>query len=200
MRELFHWLSIAGMSPQSHCGDEKDGTLDCLINMYVYIYIYIYIYTFFYSYFQKSFSDEYHIYIHIYTYTYTYIYIYIFIYIFIYIYIYIYFIYICIYIYNICMVSILSWGFSIPYRKLARVGFEPTTSCLPCTRVHTYIYKIGKTRLYQTAKYTSFFTFYMLCLFKLSNLNVSCSEIHSIHVFYISTPCYIIWFFHNFCK
>ena len=30
------------------------------------------------------------------------------------------------------------------------------------------MYDIGKTRLYQTTKYTSFFTFYMLCLFKLS--------------------------------
>ena len=24
MRELRHWLSKAGMSPQSHCGDEED--------------------------------------------------------------------------------------------------------------------------------------------------------------------------------
>ena len=24
MRELRHWPSIAGMSPQSHCGDEED--------------------------------------------------------------------------------------------------------------------------------------------------------------------------------
>ena len=32
------------------------------------------------------------------------------------------------------MVFILSSGFLIPYRKLARVGFEPTSSCLPCTR------------------------------------------------------------------
>ena len=34
----------------------------------------------------------------------------------------------------IYMVFILSYGFSIPYRRLARVGFEPTTPCLPCTR------------------------------------------------------------------
>ena len=34
----------------------------------------------------------------------------------------------------IYMVLILSEGFSIPYRKLARVGFEPSTSCLLCTR------------------------------------------------------------------
>ena len=32
------------------------------------------------------------------------------------------------------MAFILSYGFSISYRKLARVDFEPTTSCLPCTR------------------------------------------------------------------
>ena len=32
------------------------------------------------------------------------------------------------------MIFMLSQGFSIPCRKLARVGFEPTTSCLPCTR------------------------------------------------------------------
>ena len=32
------------------------------------------------------------------------------------------------------MVFILSYGFSIPYRKLALVGFEPTASCLPRTR------------------------------------------------------------------
>ena len=38
------------------------------------------------------------------------------------------------------MVFILSLGFSILYRKLARVGFEPTTSCLPCTHTHTHIY------------------------------------------------------------
>ena len=38
-----------------------------------------------------------------------------------------------IYIY-IYMVFILSKGFSILYRKLARVGFEPMTSCLLCTR------------------------------------------------------------------
>ena len=25
MRELRHWPSIAGMSPQSNCGDEEDG-------------------------------------------------------------------------------------------------------------------------------------------------------------------------------
>ena len=25
MRELRHWPSIAGMSPQSHCGHEEDG-------------------------------------------------------------------------------------------------------------------------------------------------------------------------------
>ena len=27
MRELRHWPSIAGMSPQSHCGDEEDGCI-----------------------------------------------------------------------------------------------------------------------------------------------------------------------------
>ena len=27
MRELCHWLSIAGMSPQSHCGDKEDGRI-----------------------------------------------------------------------------------------------------------------------------------------------------------------------------
>ena len=27
MRELRHWLSIAGMSPQGHCGDEEDGRI-----------------------------------------------------------------------------------------------------------------------------------------------------------------------------
>ena len=25
MRELRHWPSTAGISPQSHCGDEEDG-------------------------------------------------------------------------------------------------------------------------------------------------------------------------------
>ena len=30
------------------------------------------------------------------------------------------------------MIFILSLGFSIPYRMLARVGFEPTTWCLQC--------------------------------------------------------------------
>ena len=28
MRELRHWPSIAGMSPQSHCGDEEDGCIE----------------------------------------------------------------------------------------------------------------------------------------------------------------------------
>ena len=28
MRELRHWPSIAGMSPQSHCGDEEDGRIE----------------------------------------------------------------------------------------------------------------------------------------------------------------------------
>ena len=46
-------------------------------------------------------------------------------YIYIYIYIYLYI--------HIHMVFILSEGFSISYRKLARVGLEPTTSCLPYT-------------------------------------------------------------------
>ena len=27
MRELRHWLSIAGMSRQSHCGNEEDGRI-----------------------------------------------------------------------------------------------------------------------------------------------------------------------------
>ena len=27
MRELRHWSSIVGMSPQSHCGDEEDGCI-----------------------------------------------------------------------------------------------------------------------------------------------------------------------------
>ena len=27
MRELRHWPSIAGMSPQSNCGDEEDGDI-----------------------------------------------------------------------------------------------------------------------------------------------------------------------------
>ena len=34
---------------------------------------------------------------------------------------------------NSLSLSLLSYSFSIPYRKLARVGFEPMTSCLPCT-------------------------------------------------------------------
>ena len=46
-------------------------------------------------------------------------------------YIYVYILYIYIYMY---MVFIMSQGFSIPYRKLAGVGYEPTTSCLPFTR------------------------------------------------------------------
>ena len=36
MRELRHWLSIAGMSPQSHCGDEENGALDCLHGVTIY--------------------------------------------------------------------------------------------------------------------------------------------------------------------
>ena len=28
MCELCHWPSIAGMSPQSHCGDEEDGRIE----------------------------------------------------------------------------------------------------------------------------------------------------------------------------
>ena len=28
MRELRHWPSIAGMSPQSHCVDEEDGCIE----------------------------------------------------------------------------------------------------------------------------------------------------------------------------
>ena len=27
VRELCHWLSIAGMLPQNHCGDEEDGRI-----------------------------------------------------------------------------------------------------------------------------------------------------------------------------
>ena len=47
MRELRHWPSIAGMSPQSHCGDE-DGPIGLsswhhyIHIWYIYIYIYIY--------------------------------------------------------------------------------------------------------------------------------------------------------------
>ena len=29
MHELRHWPSIAGMLPQSHCGDEEDGCIVC---------------------------------------------------------------------------------------------------------------------------------------------------------------------------
>ena len=28
MRELRHWSSIAGLSPQNHCGDEEDGRIE----------------------------------------------------------------------------------------------------------------------------------------------------------------------------
>ena len=28
MRELRHWPSIAGLSPQNHCGDEEDGRIE----------------------------------------------------------------------------------------------------------------------------------------------------------------------------
>ena len=31
MRELGHWPSIAGMSLQSHCGDEEDGHFELYI-------------------------------------------------------------------------------------------------------------------------------------------------------------------------
>ena len=42
------------------------------------------------------------------------------------------------------------------------------------------MYEIGKARLYQTTKYTSLFTFYMLGLFKFWKPNASCSQVHSI--------------------
>ena len=38
MRELRHWPSIAGMSPQSHCGDEEDGCIG-LSSLYIDTYI-----------------------------------------------------------------------------------------------------------------------------------------------------------------
>ena len=38
MRELRHWPSIAGMSPQSHCGDEEDGRIG-LSSWRHYIYV-----------------------------------------------------------------------------------------------------------------------------------------------------------------
>ena len=41
MRELRHWPSIAGMSPQSHCGDDKDGCIG-LSSRRHYIFVYIY--------------------------------------------------------------------------------------------------------------------------------------------------------------
>ena len=33
--------SIAGMSPQSHCGDEEMGALDCLHDVTIYLYLYM---------------------------------------------------------------------------------------------------------------------------------------------------------------
>ena len=48
MRELRHWLSIAGMSPQSHCGDE-DGRIGCLHDFTTYTHTYIHIYIYIYS-------------------------------------------------------------------------------------------------------------------------------------------------------
>ena len=72
----------------------------------IYLYLHIYIYTYIYIYIYIS--------IHLYLYIYLYIYVYIYIYIFLYIYIYI----------N----GIPHWKiFWSGYRKLARVGFEPTT-------------------------------------------------------------------------
>ena len=37
----------------------------------------------------------------------------------------------------------IQFEYSIPYRKLAQVGFKPTTLCLPCTwSNHCYCYYI----------------------------------------------------------
>ena len=41
MRELCHWSSIVGMSPQSHCGDEEMGAFWIIFMTSLYKYIYI---------------------------------------------------------------------------------------------------------------------------------------------------------------
>ena len=43
MRELRHWPSIAGISPQSHCGGEENGRIGLSLWLH-FIYIYLYIY------------------------------------------------------------------------------------------------------------------------------------------------------------
>ena len=48
MRELRLWPSIAGMSPQSQCGDKEDIYKCIYIYIYIYIYLYIYIYIYIY--------------------------------------------------------------------------------------------------------------------------------------------------------
>ena len=53
MRELCHWSSKVGMSPQSYCGDEKDSRIVCIYciyTVYIYLYICIYIYVYIYIY------------------------------------------------------------------------------------------------------------------------------------------------------
>ena len=38
MCELRHWSAIAGMSPQSHCGDEEDGRIGLSSDVTIYLY------------------------------------------------------------------------------------------------------------------------------------------------------------------
>ena len=40
MRELCHWPSIAGMSPQSNCGDEEDGCVVFMTSLYICIMLF----------------------------------------------------------------------------------------------------------------------------------------------------------------
>ena len=64
--------------------------------------------------------------------------------------------------------------------------------------IYIYIYEIGKTRLYQTTKHTSFFilfTCYVYLRFRSLTLLVHKYIAHLVHNFYISTPCYIIWYY-----
>ena len=77
-----HWPSIAGMSQQSHCGDEEDGHI-WLSSWRHYIYIYIYIYMYIYICIIYIYIYWFNIYVHTYTHTHTHTHIYIiYIYIF----------------------------------------------------------------------------------------------------------------------
>ena len=60
----------------------------------------------------------------------------------------------------------IQFEYSIPYRKLAQVGFKPTTLCLPCTwSNHCYCYYIYIYILYIDLSICTVYIYICMCIY-----------------------------------